>query len=139
MVGHLIRRLHQIETRVFIARAREAGFDITPVQFAAMNALSEQPGIDQATVAAMIDYDRATIGGVLDRLVAKGLVCRTINERDRRARAVRLTSEGEEAFRTLLPIVWAVQAEILIGLSDTEQACFKELATKVVTHREGGG
>lgn len=136
MVGHLIRRLHQVETKIFIARARAAGFDITPVQFAAMDALHEQPDIDQATVAAMIDYDRATIGGVLDRLVAKGLVQRTVNQRDRRARAVRLTGEGESTFNALLPIVRSVQNEILRALDEEQQATFKELAGIAIARRD---
>lgn len=137
MVGHMIRRLHQRETRIFIARTKEAGLDITPVQFAAMDALNERPDIDQATVAAMIDYDRATIGGVLDRLVTKGLVQRTVNLRDRRARAVRLTKEGEKIFRILLPIVRSVQNEILGALDATEQANFRALAARATAL--GGG
>ncbi|WP_292685703.1 MarR family transcriptional regulator [Novosphingobium sp.] len=72
MPGHLIRRLQQQSTQVFAARMREAGFDITPVQFAAMDALAARPGIDQATLAQLIAYDRATIGGVVDRLEGKG-------------------------------------------------------------------
>ena len=53
MPGHLIRRLQQHSTLVFTTRMREAGHDITSVQFAAMDALTSQPGIDQATVAAL--------------------------------------------------------------------------------------
>ena len=56
MPGHLIRRLHQISTQVFVARARAAGCDITPVQFAALDALLDHPGIDQASVAALDDW-----------------------------------------------------------------------------------
>ena len=37
--GHLIRRLNQISTSVFQAGMKEAGQDLTPVQFAALNAI----------------------------------------------------------------------------------------------------
>ena len=34
MAGHLIRRLHQLSTQVFVQRTQAAGYDLTPVQFA---------------------------------------------------------------------------------------------------------
>ncbi|HOB14492.1 MAG TPA: MarR family transcriptional regulator, partial [Novosphingobium sp.] len=113
MPGHLIRRLQQQSTQLFAARMREAGFDITPVQFAAIDALAARPGIDQATLAQLIAYDRATIGGVIDRLEGKGLVERTISAADRRAREVRLTEEGERVHRELMPVVRLVQQDIM--------------------------
>ena len=132
MAGHLIRRLQQISTHRFAARMREAGHEMTSVQFAAMDALHEHPGIDQASVAALIAYDRATIGGVIDRLVAKGLVARVVNTQDRRARELRLSAEGERRYAELLPIVWAVQDDILSGLSAEEREAFMALARKSI-------
>ncbi|MEZ5751674.1 MAG: MarR family transcriptional regulator [Paracoccaceae bacterium] len=139
MPGHLIRRMNQISTQVFSARAREAGFDLTPVQFAAMDAIRVNPGIDQAGVATLIAYDRATIGGVIDRLVGKGLIAREISQRDRRARDLRLTPEGEALFVRLLPLVKALQAEILHPLTEDERAAFMALARKVTTAAEATG
>lgn len=133
MAGHVIRRLHQNAVQIFASRAREAGFEVTPVQFAALDALHAHPGIDQASVAALIAYDRVTIGGVINRLVAKGWVECTVSERDRRARVVSLTSEGEAVFEAILPIVRAAQAEILGRLSADERALFLNLAEKVLT------
>lgn len=130
MPGHLIRRMHQAATQVFAARAREAGFDLTPVQFAAMDAIRRNPGIDQASVAEMIAYDRATIGGVMDRLEAKGLVSRRVSQRDRRAREVVLTDEGQAVLAAILPVVRAMQDEILGPLTAEERARFMALARK---------
>lgn len=137
MPGHLIRRLHQISTQVFAKRMQDAGFDLTPVQFAAMEAIITHPGIDQAGVAALIAYDRATIGGVIDRLEQKGFVTRTVCKNDRRAREVRVTRKGSQLFDEILPIVTALQDEILPGLDDTERAVFLELAKKAVLNLSG--
>ncbi|HBZ44870.1 MAG TPA: MarR family transcriptional regulator [Maritimibacter sp.] len=133
MAGHLIRRLNQRSTQVFTQRMREEGVDLTSVQFAAMDALATHPGIDQASVAGLIAYDRATIGGVIDRLVSKGYVAREVSKRDRRAREVRLTPRGQEVFQTILPIVADLQSNIMEGLSEAERATFLSLAAKVVT------
>ena len=132
MAGHLIRRLHQQSTAVFVQRTQAAGFDLTPVQFAAMDAIHTHPGSDQARVAELIGYDRATIGGVIDRLDKKGWVRRVVSERDRRARELSLTTEGASVRAAVLPTVRDLQQVILPGLSATERAQFLALARKAV-------
>lgn len=130
--GHLIRRLHQISTRLFLQRVAEAGHDLTPVQYAALCAIADSPGMDQAGVAAIIAKDRATTGSVIDRLEQKGLITRGENSRDRRARVLHLTEAGAVLLETLLPVVDAVQREILAGLDEAEQVRFVELARKAI-------
>lgn len=137
MAGHLIRRLNQVSTHVFVTRLHEAGFDLTPVQFAALDAVGANPGLDQASIAAKIAYDRATIGGVIDRLEQKGYVTRTVSKRDRRAREVRLSSAGHVVFDQVLPVVTSLQADILAGLEPDERSQFLRLAEKAVQAAEG--
>lgn len=132
MAGHLIRRLHQQSTQVFVQRTRAAGFDLTSVQFAALDAIHAHPGTDQAHVAELIAYDRATIGGVIERLEQKGWIRRVVSERDRRARELSLTARGKRVRSALLPIVRALQDEILQPLRDAERERFLDLARRVV-------
>lgn len=139
MAGHLIRRLNQISTQVFSTHTQEAGFDLTPVQFAALDAIIAHPGIDQARVASKIAYDRATIGGVIDRLEQKGYVIRKVSKRDRRAREVRASESGREVFDQILPVVTALQDDVLAGLSDTERHAFLSLARKAIGDLHGAG
>ena len=56
--GHLARRFQQIAAAVFHAEVENAGYDLTPVQYAALTAVRSNPGIDQATLAGLIAYDR---------------------------------------------------------------------------------
>jgi MarR family transcriptional regulator, temperature-dependent positive regulator of motility len=130
MPGHLIRRLHQVSVSIFMEEAGKAGFDLTPVQYGALSTLRSNPAIDQATLAGLIAYDRVTIGGVVDRLVQKGLVRREINKRDRRARELSLTDEGERLFKAVTPAVHRVQALTLSGLDDEEREIFLKLLRK---------
>jgi DNA-binding MarR family transcriptional regulator len=132
MAGHLIRRLHQQSTHIFVQRTQAAGFDLTPVQFAALDAIHAHPATDQARVAEMIAYDRATIGGVIDRLEQKGWIRRVVSERDRRARELSLTAAGKRVRSELLPIVENLQDEILQHLSGADRACFLKLARQIV-------
>jgi len=132
MAGHLIRRLHQQSSAVFVQRIQEAGFDLTPVQFAALDAINTHPGADQALVAEKIGYDRATIGGVIERLVTKGWVRRVVSAQDRRSRELSLTAKGNKVRIAVQPYVQDLQAEILMPLSDAEQAKLVQLIRKVV-------
>lgn len=130
MAGHLIRRLNQISVSVFAERMSQEGHDLTPVQFAAMSVIAKEPGIDQATLAGAIAYDRATIGGVIDRLQHKGLVERAVSREDRRARTLSLTQDGKCLLKAATPIVRDLQADILAGLTAQEKDQFLALARK---------
>lgn len=132
MAGHLVRRLQQHSTHVFGQRTQEAGFDVTPVQFAALDAICGNSGSDQAFIAEMIGYDRATIGGVIDRLVKKGWVRRVVSEQDRRARELWLTVKGKNVRSSLQPIVENLQNDILAPLSESERGTLVKLIKKVV-------
>lgn len=132
MAGHLIRRLHQQSTQIFQAQTQAAGLELTPVQFAALDAIARQPGIDQAGLAAAISFDRATIGGVIDRLELKGYVQRLVSAQDRRARQLHLMPAGEQLLAASRPVVEALQAKILGPLSRAERATFVALAHKAL-------
>ena len=133
MPGHLIRRLHQISTSVFADRMKSLGTDLTAPQFATLVALRAHPGSDQATLAGLIAHDRPTMGGLVARLVTKGLVGRAPNPKDKRAKTVTLTPKGDALLDQLLPHVAALQTDILPGLSASEQAVFLDLAQKITT------
>lgn len=132
MAGHLIRRLHQVSTHVFATQTQAAGIKMTPVQFAALDAIKSNPNADQAQIALLISYDRATIGGVIDRLEKKGLVTRQTSASDRRSREVRVTAKGAKMFNSTVPVVQALQNDILSGLNEAEKAQFLSLAAKAM-------
>jgi MarR family transcriptional regulator, temperature-dependent positive regulator of motility len=130
MPGHLIRRLQQIAVAVFHAEVEPIGYDVTPVQFAALTAVRSQPGIDQVTLAGQIAYDRTTIAGVVDRLVQKGLLSRDVSPKDRRAKVLHMTEAGQAALEKLTPAVEQAQQVMLSGLEDDEAADFLRLLKK---------
>ena len=132
MAGHLIRRLHQQSTQIFVQRTQAAGYDLTPVQYAALEAIYENPGSDQKFVAELIGYDRATIGGVIERLEKKGWVRRVVSQEDRRARELSLTAKGNSIRSSLQPIVQELQKEILLPLGEADQELMINLARQAV-------
>ena len=134
MPGHFIRRLQQVAVKLFFARV---GIDLTPVQFAALAAAAHRPRIDQAALSALIGYDRATIGGVIDRLEARGWLARSASRTDRRVRLVRITPSGRKALAQALPAVNAVQDTLLQSLDTSERRLFERLCLKILAHHLG--
>ena len=130
--GHLARRFQQIAVAVFHAEVEAAGFDLTPVQYAALTTIAARPGIDQATLAGLIAYDRTTITGVVDRLALKGLVVRQSNGRDRRVRELVTTEDGRRVLDGIEPAVQAAQRSMLRGLNADEADLLIRLLQKAV-------
>lgn len=133
MPGHLIRRLNQISVAIFSEKMSGSGFDLTPVQYAALEQIKVTPEIDQTTLAKAIAYDKVTIGGVVDRLRNKGLVSREPSETDRRARVLKLTDTGEAVLAKVRPIVAGLQENITENLTVAERDQLVILLEKAVT------
>jgi DNA-binding MarR family transcriptional regulator len=133
--GHLIRRAHQLAVGIFMEEAGE--FDITPVQFAILNALIDDPGEDQVTLAGKVAFDAATFGSVIGRLEAKGWVRREPDAQDRRRKLLWVTAEGERAAVEAKRAVSKAQARILAPLQAAERQQLVTLLGKLVTGHEG--
>lgn len=135
--GHLIRRLHQISVSAFASEAAATGLELTPVQFAALSMLAEYPDIDQATLAGLIAYDRVTLGGVVNRLEARGLMERKVSATDRRARRLRVTDAGKKLVRDALPAIERTQEAILKDLDMAERETLLGLLRKMADANNG--
>ena len=133
--GFFIRRLQQIAVAVFLEETE--AFGVTPVQFGALSAVMRQPGVDQRRLARMIGFDTSTIGSVIDRLEARGLLLRQQTPKDRRVKLLNLTDAGKELLQALMPIALQAQRHMLDPLSDEERQQFIGLMARVLAHHEG--
>lgn len=132
--GYLMRRAHQLSVAIFAAET--ASFDLTPVQFAMLNALMDEPGEDQITLASKVSFDAATSGAVIARLENKGLLRRDADPQDKRRKLLRLTAAGEAMVVHMTAAVAQVQAEITSPLSPPEAQELNRLLAKLVAGHE---
>jgi MarR family transcriptional regulator, lower aerobic nicotinate degradation pathway regulator len=132
--GHCIRRLQQVAVAIFMQESGESG--VTPVQFAVLQALADQSGIDQRTLARVVSFDTSTIGGVIDRLEARGLLTRSHSDGDRRVRLLHLTPGGEALLADLTPSMQRTQKRILEPLSASERKDFMRMMQLVIGHHD---
>jgi DNA-binding MarR family transcriptional regulator len=128
--GHYIRRLQQMAVAVFAEET--AAFGITPVQYAAMQAVHDQPGMDQRSLSRNIGFDTSTIGGVIDRLENRGLVQRNASAEDRRVRLLTLTDDGEALLKEVQPAMLRAQVRMLAPLSETDRRRFMKMLKVLV-------
>jgi DNA-binding MarR family transcriptional regulator len=128
--GHLIRRAQQIAVAIFAEQLASA--DITPVQFAILNALLDSPGIDQVSLAKRVVFDPATSGSVIGRLEAKEWVLREADPSDRRRKLLWVTPQGVQALSHIQRDVARVQEKILAPLTAQEQSQFVHLLSRLV-------
>lgn len=132
--GYLIRRAHQVAVAIFMEET--GGFDTTPVQFAILNALIDDPGEDQVTLARKVAFDAATFGSVIGRLEGKGWVRREPDAADRRRKLLWVTPEGEHAALRMKRAVAKAQNRILAPLDAAERDQLAALLGKLVAGHE---
>ncbi len=132
--GHLVRRAHQLAVAIFMEETGD--FDVTPVQFAILNALIDDPGEDQVTLAGRVAFDAATSGSVIGRLESKGWVRREADPADKRRKLLWVTPEGEQVALRMKRAVARAQARIVAPLDAAERAQLVQLLGKLVAGHE---
>src|SRR3974390_1384917 len=98
--GYLFRRMQQIAVAIFIEECK--AFDLTPVQYAALVAIRNHPGIDATRLSAVIAFDRSTLGSVIERLEAKGHIERRPSSGDKRIKLLYQTRSGAALMREIM-------------------------------------
>jgi DNA-binding MarR family transcriptional regulator len=128
--GHLIRRLQQISFALFMNQT--GAFDITPVQYAAIFAIYNHPGMDQTALCNIVAFDRSTIGDVVTRLEKKKLIKRLSGPADRRTKALYITPLGRRLIRDIEPAVASTQRLILAPLKPGDRPLFMRMLKQLV-------
>lgn len=128
--GYLFRRMQQIAVSIFVEECR--AFDLTPVQYASLIAIHTHPGIDATRLSAVIAFDRSTLGNVVERLQAKGLIERKPDSEDKRVKLLTITKQGAALLREIMPAVDRAQARMLQPLKPSDRKMLMALLGQLV-------
>ncbi|MFI6406813.1 MarR family winged helix-turn-helix transcriptional regulator [Streptomyces sp. NPDC050548] len=126
--GHLARRLQQAHYLLWNAMVSE---EITSPQFAVLNALVAEPGLDQRTVGERVGLDRSTVAEVISRLSGRGLLDKVRDARDGRRFVLCPTDDGRRVHRKLAVRTARMNQVFLAPLSAEEQGVFLDLIQRV--------
>ncbi|RKF20504.1 MarR family transcriptional regulator [Altericroceibacterium spongiae] len=132
--AHLLRRAHQLSTALFAIELPDE--DLTAIQYATMIAVADLGETDSTTISRTIGVDRATLGGVVDRLEKKGMLSRTSCPVDRRVKMLRVTDAGLAVLQRIEPAVMNVQQRLTQNLTAEESELFCSLLLKMVRGTE---
>jgi MarR family transcriptional regulator, lower aerobic nicotinate degradation pathway regulator len=127
-VGFYLRKAGQRHGAIFARRMED---DLTPTQWAALVKIAEVNSISQNRLGRETAMDAATIKGVVDRLLRRGLVSTQTDPLDSRRNLIGLTEKGRELVALKLPVASALTEETLTGLSPQERKSLLELLRRI--------
>ncbi|MER0237680.1 MarR family winged helix-turn-helix transcriptional regulator [Fulvimarina sp. MAC8] len=109
----------------------EAGLELTPGEIRALSHVARHEGSRQAVLAERMGVEPMTLSAYLDRLEMRGLVKRSPDPHDRRAKVINTTNKAGNVFASARPIAIEVYDRVTRGLSDSERKEIERLLTHV--------
>jgi len=110
----LIHDLARLMRTRFDQQARRYG--MTRAQWIILLRLERQPGLSQNELAHICEVEPITVGRLIDRLEAQGLVQRCLDPTDRRIRRLKLKPEATSLLKVIEREVEEMRARLTTGL-----------------------
>ncbi|WIA55282.1 MarR family transcriptional regulator [Sphingobium sp. WTD-1] len=129
--GFLVHDVSRMRRTLFDEVMRSRG--VTRSQWSVLATLSRvgRDGMMQVDLSRHMDVGKVTIGGLIDRLEAAGLVERRLDVDDRRARRVFITAKGFEVIAEMQKVGNKLNKSILAGVPAEHQRITEETLAQV--------
>ena len=119
-------------SRLLVNMGREMGtmfeqkirpFGLAEAEFRVLRTLFSQPdGVAHPSdLCARTSQSPANMSRISDALVSRDLITRVLSVHDRRRMVLRITEQGEELVRQLLPTMFAPLRALFVEFTETEQ------------------
>lgn len=132
----LLRVVHVVEGELRERLKRE--FDTTLPRFDVLSALyRERDGMLMSDLSRFLLVSNGNVTGIVERLVADGLVQRTAREGDRRAFVVRLTEDGVARFEAMAAAHESWIADLLGEIEETDAKTLSAMLKAFRSNWEG--
>lgn len=126
-LGFLLHDVARLLRKRFEQRAKESG--LTRAQWQALAYLSRNEGIQQGSLADLLEVEPITLGRVVDKLEQRGLIERRSHPTDRRIWQLFLREAARPLVEQLREIGDATRQDALAGLSGEERRRLVEALT----------
>jgi MarR family transcriptional regulator for hemolysin len=117
-LGFILHDVARLLRKRFEQRAR--GLGLTRAQWQVLAHLAQNEGIHQGGLADILEVEPITLGRILDKLEASGLVERRPHPTDRRIWLLHLRPAAHPVLATMREIGDATRGEALDGVSEAE-------------------
>jgi MarR family transcriptional regulator, transcriptional regulator for hemolysin len=118
-LGFLLHDVARLLRKRFEQNARGSG--LTRSQWQVLAYLSKNDGINQSGLAELLDVEPITLGRIVDKLEALGLVERHPHPSDRRIHLLRLTPVAGPKLTQLQRLGDITRGEALAGVSEADR------------------
>ncbi|WP_316187994.1 MULTISPECIES: MarR family winged helix-turn-helix transcriptional regulator [unclassified Bradyrhizobium] len=106
---------------------------LSSVEFGILASLGRRRPISVAKLAASVGMDKGQISRALAELVRRGLICKTVNEKDTREILVSLSQAGRAVHDTILSAAVERNRRLLKDLSKEELQTLQRLIERLTT------
>ena len=126
LIGQLARRRHQAAERQF------ASLGLNHTEARLLGLLHHREAVAQDALAAQLPIDRSNAARALQNLEAGGYLTRSQDERDKRAKLVRLTAKGNKAVTAIGKLRGQMAQEFFGDLQEDEARRVVEMLRKAL-------
>ena len=128
---HLLHRASQQADGLF---SRHVGdIELTPRQFAVLEAVAGQSGLSQTDIMAATGIDRSSTAELVRRLVKNGCLQRRRTRRDTRMYAVRITAQGRQMLAIGASASRSAEDALLLPVPEKQRPAFLEALMRIAT------
>jgi DNA-binding MarR family transcriptional regulator len=115
-----------------LARVYADRFGVSVAGWRVIAVLAEEAPCAAGSVAARLGTTPVAVTRAVAELLAKKLVSRRVDARDRRRVELRLTDAGRRVYRTVVPHARRIETELLAGLAPAEVETLRQLMAQVM-------
>jgi MarR family transcriptional regulator for hemolysin len=126
-LGFLVHDVARLLRKRFEQNARGSG--LTRSQWQVLAYLERNEGIQQGGLAELLEIEAITLGRIVDKLQAQGLVERLPHPSDRRIWLLRLTEAAKPKLAELHVLGDRTRGEALVDISETDRERLLKLLT----------
>jgi DNA-binding MarR family transcriptional regulator len=139
LTGFFPYRLAVLAERVSLAVAQLYAdrFGISRAEWRVLAALGANDGMAAKDIGAYSTLDKMQVSRAVAGLEAAGLIARTPDAEDRRAKILTLTPAGRTMYQHIVPLARAREAYLLEDLDAAERAALETALDKVLARAQG--
>lgn len=108
--------------------------DITVDQKLILQYLNDRPELSQNEIAELVFKDNASLTRMIDLMVRKEFLQRSINPDDRRRFKIELTAKGKEILEKIAPVIVENRKKAFAGISAEELDQLNETLNKIIAN-----
>ena len=106
--------------------------------FGVLSVVGTNPGINQTSLSGVLGIDKPNLVPLIDAVVERGLLKRSVDPKDRRSRVLNLTPAGHNHFKKALALAKRREDRMLAHLSKSERAILLTLLERIhLQHSKG--